>query len=872
MFSENRLDRLPPTAFQTAINYSGTQSVHEASGRVLVLGSDVFYSPNCSRVPPRPPPHAQTYVRNPLKDSVEEFHHPHWWSPQVGYLPFLPISPNLHCPPFHVLFNNPVGIGPRRIRIQMDSNDILSWNRLENALSQFFRSLQSNYSIPPMSPIIETSLCHSSFEHPSQFKTAETRCRGWFSIWMAMVSLGIAVAQISDCESDSNEVPQWYKTLARHLGEHRRPDEHWHLDEHTMSEIRQQLGQFSPTYPRAGVFIDLSDSQVQPTVEFFVRCGIPVWYPWGAKEESLARKNPNHWTKYIPPSHLLQRAHSSAIFDAPTSVAEPSDHDKPWETFFAERQRRATGPMPARKPTMKVYHWEKDAFGQWNRIQVVLQMQQETLADYGKRQKRFDERSNEWDCCTEMGELDVEELRAADWENLDVSPTSSLGTRPVVSGLKVSELPLHTPTFPSISYAPVGGSSSGSGVPGALALLDFRAMRDNYIPEEHSPADVLRLVYGFVAPPPSVRLHLSPPSEQQIKDLAWGAGLVATVEAFQTFVGTQVGKSAAHFFWAMSQTPWIPPSNILFDLATGNPRSLRKAPRLKFLHCLPGNIYIFDFKGGSTVDWKIAIRDVTDVLFILRLDDSLTDYEIVEELLNRGMPLATLVSVPRFTINPAPTVLRRLRLSGYSFGPADYSSYCLERDEILRDPRVARKALMRGGIIWRLAIDRAAFQDVLAGPTGVATLLHQCTSFDSISVSGAKGDTFWVDDVLDPSEADVISGVYYVYTGTVKSSILARWQDHTVLITFYVGQGTQLATMSWWPPVDLWASLVRQSFWHSRSESLYESRLDELSKGTALPLTNTQWRSRIKSASVVRRATTNNTALCSAFLKDLKIM
>ncbi|KJA22157.1 hypothetical protein HYPSUDRAFT_668406 [Hypholoma sublateritium FD-334 SS-4] len=602
---------------------------------------------------------------------------------------------------------------------------------------------------------------------------------------MPMVSFGIAVAQISDREIDPKEVPQWYKTLARHLEEHRRLDRHSHLDEHTMSEIRQQLGQFSPTYPRAGVFIDLSDSQVQPTVEFFVRCGIPVWYPWGATEESLARKNPNHWTRYIPPFHLLQCAHSNVTPGVPTAIAEvPSDDDKPWESFFAERQRRAAGRTPSRKPTMKVYHWAKDALGQWNRIQVALHIQQETLGDYGKRQKVFDERSNEWDCCTEMGELDVEEMQVADWENLPNEPILPPGIRPTALGLEVSEPPIQTPAILFKGNSTVAASSSGSGALGGTHLnMDFRAMRELYIPEENSPADVLRLFFGFVAPPPAVRLHLSPPSEQQVKDLAWGVGLVATVEAFQTFVGTHVGKCAANFFWSMSQTPWIPPSNALYDLATGNPKSLRKAPRLKFLHCLPGDIYIFDFKGGSTVDWKIAIHDATEALFILRLDDSLCDYEVVEELLNRGMPFTTLVSVPRFVINPAPTVLRRLRLSGYSFGPADYSSYCLERDEILRNPRVARKALMHGGIMWRLAIDRAAFRDVLEGPTGVATLLHQCTSFDS--ASGTKGDTFWVDDVLDPSEADVISGVYYVYTG----------------------QGSQQAIKSWWPPADLWGSL-----------------------------------------------------------------
>lgn len=80
-----------------------------------------------------------------------------------------------------------------------------------------------------------------------------------------------------------------------------------------------------------------------------------------------------------------------------------------------------------------------------------------------------------------------------------------------------------------------------------------------------------------------------------------------------------------------------------------------------------------------------------------------------------------------------------------------------------------------------------------------------------------------------------------------------------------------MATKSWWPPIDLWDSIVRQSFWHSRSEAFYEDRLAELLKGIAtLPLTSSQWRGRIKASSVVRRASINNAAASSAFLKDLK--
>lgn len=304
IFGKTPLELHAPTAFETAINYSGGgQSIHGTNGRAIVLGSDLFYSPNCSRTPSPPPPRPiPKYIRDPLKDSVEEFHQPKWWSLEAGYLPFLPTSPNFYCPPFHILFNDPIGAGARsKRRVRMDSGDVLSWKRLENALAQIFQNFQSNYSIPDMPSIVQTSLaCQSEFQYPSQFTTAEKRCRNWFSIWMAMVSLGIAVAQASDRESasESDLVPRWYKTFARYI------------DEHTMSGIRQQVGQFGAAYPRAGVFIDLSSSQVQPTAEFFVRYGIPVWYLWGTAEEAMARRNPSYWGKYIPPSHLLQRARS----------------------------------------------------------------------------------------------------------------------------------------------------------------------------------------------------------------------------------------------------------------------------------------------------------------------------------------------------------------------------------------------------------------------------------------------------------------------------------------------------------------------------------------------------------------------------------
>ncbi len=91
--------------------------------------------------------------------------------------------------------------------------------------------------------------------------------------------------------------------------------------------------------PRAGVFLNLCSSQEQPTVDFFVRLNIPVWYPWGSAEETCARQNPSYWEKYIPPAHLLQRARSflTAVPGPAPPAAEGSQEDnQPWRLFFAE--------------------------------------------------------------------------------------------------------------------------------------------------------------------------------------------------------------------------------------------------------------------------------------------------------------------------------------------------------------------------------------------------------------------------------------------------------------------------------------------------------------------------------------------------------
>ncbi|KJA19625.1 hypothetical protein HYPSUDRAFT_204504 [Hypholoma sublateritium FD-334 SS-4] len=552
---------------------------------------------------------------------------------------------------------------------------------------------------------------------------------------------------------------------------------------------------------------------------------------------------------------MLQRARSflnAVPGPAPSTAHESESDNQPWIVFFADRARRATGHIPTKKPPMKVYHWEKDDNGQWQRTAVLKVLRNETLDEYGHNQKVFDERSNEWDCCTDMGELDAAERQALYEEDDPILPIGR-GPLPSVPDNLVSSPVLLQVSRPSPPPFMHDNSVNPSFLPSsAPAPADIDSETDHpiasseefaaYLPEQHSPADVLRLFFGFVAPPPSVRLHLPDPTEHQVKDLALGVGC-ANLDLLASYVKTSAGRYAANFFWSLSQSPWIPPSNVLFDLARGNSQSIQHRRRMRFLRQLPGDIYLFDFGKEATVEWHICVSDISLALLIIRLDDNLCDYDIARALLNQGSPFCTVMDSVPFPIVPCPPGISRVRLSSYQFSAEDYKTYRRDSAELLRSPRVARQALMRGGILWRLAMEHASFQDVLAGPTIVATIQHRCRSF----VGGA--DRFFIDDVLTMNEVEVICGVYCVYTG----------------------QGIQTAKKSWWPLPDLWDMLACQPFWQERSESWFERRLEELESGRGVPLTATQWRSRSKQNSVVCRAIINNTEVSKAFLKDLQL-
>jgi hypothetical protein len=175
--------------------------------------------------------------------------------------------------------------------------------------------------------------------------------------------------------------------------------------------------------------------------------------------------------------------------------------------------------------------------------------------------------------------------------------------------------------------------------------------------------------------------------------------------------------------------------------------------------------YVFDFKEAATVPWMVALPNVVDALYVCRLDHTgglnITDFEVARELLNHGIQFSTLLPVKSLSLAIGrPAITLPVRLPGYKFTADDYHAYEQERAALLSDPRVARAALLRGGIVWRLAVAILSFDNVLDGPTTAATLQHQGiiirTSDDSVDLC---------DDGLSQLELDIICGLHRCLTG-----------------------------------------------------------------------------------------------------------
>ena len=442
------------------------------------------------------------------------------------------------------------------------------------------------------------------------------------------------------------------------------------------------------------------------------------------------------------------------LLGAATSVVIPS-----WKEFFENRRLRNEHRMARETPRerqsresreknpptkkTKVFLWSRNEGGGYTRESFFQSENGAHLDSFGENQKVYDAFSNEWDCCEEFGEFtDHDVAVAGDNDGSDDEyPSMPLPISVTDAAMDPAE-PLHNDEERRFDVDPP-------------TVIDFDW-------EDLETSALLYQFLGFVAPLPIPNR----PSTIDEEDRSFFSTVVGLQRIDSPFFESPVASFALEFLQHLDNLRT--PPNASWDIGTGNRLWIAESNmfwRMRVIERFDDKNrsekwYVFDFKDRASVPWMIALRHVVNALYVCRLDrpgqKPLLDFEVARELLNRGIQFSTLLPLKSLPPTIAPSITVPVRLFGYKFTVEDYHAYEQERAALLKDPRIARAALLRGRIVWRLAVATMSFDDVLHGPTIAATVFRRGNIFRT-----ADNSIDLCDDGLSQAELDVLCGLHY---------------------------------------------------------------------------------------------------------------
>jgi hypothetical protein len=266
---------------------------------------------------------------------------------------------------------------------------------------------------------------------------------------------------------------------------------------------------------------------------------------------------------------------------------------------------------------------------------------------------------------------------------------------------------------------------------------------------------------------------------------------------------------------------------VLWDLNSANPSTLRENLNSKLIvnpKYFNQTTYYFIQSAAppspNDPSWHLVVEDPVTALECCRRDLGPSIVDIARVLLLSGKPFTTCVR-PVTPGHVTPSLRRRdpvglgWRQMGYKGDSRDYAGYEDRRTAFLAQPR-GRKAVLEGGIVWRLAINTVEIAQVLSGPSDEVFEYGR-------AITDTNGEELW-DDALSEDELNLICGVYKVHT-----------------------QSNQTSDSSWWPKQSVWiTSGLHVGYWSVACETWFQKRLEAIRDGTATLRTAGEWRSSLR--------------------------
>ena len=173
--------------------------------------------------------------------------------------------------------------------------------------------------------------------------------------------------------------------------------------------------------------------------------------------------------------------------------------------------------------------------------------------------------------------------------------------------------------------------------------------------------------------------------------------------------------------------------------------------------------------------------------------------------------------------DPRPLLRLTIRPFNHNFTAADFEAYECSRRYLFRDPRIARAALLAGGILWRLAIEDVALDVALIGPEPLFSQLGF-----GFRIQDEKGDVY-VDDGLTHIEMCNIVGMYFEQPAHDR----VKWDNDTYPM--------------WWPlPCYLKDHALDFPTWTPVNDDWYIRLRTKYREGQDKPKQGIQWRSSLR--------------------------
>jgi hypothetical protein len=390
--------------------------------------------------------------------------------------------------------------------------------------------------------------------------------------------------------------------------------------------------------------------------------------------------------------------------------------------------------------------------------------------------------------------LEIKLLRV--WYGLDEIPVESpreMKLRLLAEGNKsqearggkgVAEVQADHPN-PNISEEPMETDPSGAVVPDTIEVLSGARDKSEAsayllygylvpsldITPVEPPSTNARAVVGFLLGLRSFASHsLSSPYWETVQGRSLGsfANALLDKELFASIVATEshpanlnflldlnwdFGSLCRHSVQRLDQFKWLQRVKAEFVEECSNWDNVDGL--LTSDICQVTQVYLFG--NPSKRGWYLGTSSSVVALHICRLDNNMDPNDMARDLLGRGFRFFTfspVSSIPKHEPFPNNN-LKRYRPDGHQWTEADYESWVGAVKTFLRSNR-GRAAYMRGGIVWRIAMEFSLPDDVLFGPSHKAK-----QGLGVIRQDSSKN--YFVDDSLSAEEIDFLCGVHYVY-------------------------------------------------------------------------------------------------------------